>query len=86
MLFTKEKLQKRVAFLENENASLKNTVVQSMNMVITYKDSMVEMRQFMNHMVQMGMMEVESNNNPEEDEEEEGFKQYALTRKKSTIH
>ena len=84
MFFTKEKLQKRIAFLEEENATLKNTVVQSMNMVITYKDSMVEMRQFMNQMLQSGMMEIESN--PEEDEEEEGFKQYALTRKKSTIH
>ena len=76
-------LQKQILQLEEENASLKNTVVDSMNMVTTYKDSMVEMKKFMNHLVQLGTMEISSNNIEENEEEEEEFDRYALLRKKN---
>ena len=79
-------LQKQILQLEEENASLKNTVVDSMNMVTAYKDSMVEMKKFMNHLVQLGTMEISSNNIEENEEEEEEFDRYALLRKKTTIH
>ena len=73
-----------VKLLKEQNEKLKDTVVQSMDLVTNYKHGLIEMREQMNAFVQMQMYfsEQEEVNTGEE----ENVKQHELIRKKITIH
>ena len=73
-----------VKLLKEQNEKLKDTVVQSMDLVTNYKHGLIEMREQMNAFVQMQM------HFSEQEEvnigEEENVKQHELIRRKITIH
>ena len=77
-------LRENARLLEEQNTSLQNTVCHSIDLVSSYKQSMIQMREYMQAIAQMHMDE-QSQDSFETNEEEE-IDPYELIRKKTTIH
>ena len=81
-------LRENIKLLEEQNTSLQNTVCHSVDLVSNYKQSMMQMREYMQAIAQMHMEEQEQDSfrSKSDNNEEEEIDPYELIRKKTTIH
>ena len=74
--------------LEEENTALRESMVNSINMVAGYKSAMTEMQRFINEIQKTQLRQIlgEDETSELEELEEEADDYYKLMRKKTTIH
>ncbi len=74
--------------LEEENTALRESMVNSINMVAGYKSAMTEMQRFINEIQKAQLRQILGDDETSELEEleEEADDYYKLMRKKTTIH
>jgi hypothetical protein len=78
-------LRENAELLKEQNETLKNTVVESMDLVSSYKQSMLQMREYMLQM-RDHMEEQDELYDNQETNEEDDVDPFKLMRKKETIH
>jgi len=77
-------LQKHMILdLEEENTKLRDTVIESVDLVSTYKVGMEQMKHYLQSIMAVNN---DSNDNHEDSEEEDDLDIYKALRKKTTIH